>query len=223
MSGPDAGSRREAALEEGACALGVTLAPMARQRLLDYVELIGRWNRVYNLTAVRDPDEMLVQHVLDSLAVVGPLLRQVGEGSTVLDVGSGAGLPGVVLAIASPRLRISCVDAVDKKASFVRQVAAELELSNLEALHARVESLDPRRWDLITSRAFASLSRFCELTQSLLTDGGRWMAMKGQRPVHEIDALPPEIDVFHVEPLQVPKLGAERCLVWMRRRHAAGA
>jgi 16S rRNA (guanine527-N7)-methyltransferase len=221
MSGSDEGSRREAALEEGACALGVALAPAARRRLLAYVELIGRWNRVYNLTAVRDPDEMLVQHVLDSLAVVGPLRRQVGEGATVLDVGSGAGLPGVVLAIASPELRISCVDAVDKKASFVRQVAAELGLDNLESMHARVESLVPRRWDLITSRAFASLCRFCDLTRPLLADGGRWMAMKGQRPIEEIDALPPEIRVFHVEPLQVPRLGAERCLVWMRPGSAA--
>jgi 16S rRNA (guanine527-N7)-methyltransferase len=164
---------------------------------------------------------MLVQHLLDSLAVVGPLRGQVGEGSSVLDVGSGAGLPGVVLAIASPGLRISCVDAVDKKSSFVRQVAAELGLDNLEALHARVESLAPRRWELITSRAFASLTRFCELTRPLLSDGGRWMAMKGQRPVEEIDALPATIEMFHVEPLQVPRLDAERCLVWMRPKNAA--
>jgi 16S rRNA (guanine527-N7)-methyltransferase len=221
MSGLAAGSRREVALEEGAQALGVALAPTALQRMLAYVELIARWNRVYNLTAVRDPDDMLVQHLLDSLAVVGPLRGQVGEGSSVLDVGSGAGLPGVVLAIASPGLRISCVDAVDKKSSFVRQVAAELGLDNLEALHARVESLAPRRWDLITSRAFASLTRFCELTRPLLSDGGRWMAMKGQRPVEEIDALPATIEMFHVEPLQVPRLDAERCLVWMRPKNAA--
>lgn len=216
MSRPDAGSRRDLALEEGARALGVTLSPTDRQRLLAYVELIGRWSRVYNLTAVRDPDEMLVQHVLDSLAVVGPLRRQVGEGSSVLDVGSGAGLPGVVLATVCPQLRISCVDAVDKKASFVRQAAAELGLDNLESLHARVESLAPRHWDVITSRAFASLSRFCELTRPVLADGGCWMAMKGQRPNEEIDALPSAIRVFHVEPLDVPGLAAERCLVWMR-------
>ena len=216
MSGSVADSRRAAALEEGALALGVTLSPAARQRLLDYVELIGRWNRVYNLTAVRDPDEMLVQHVLDSLAVIGPLRSQVAGRSAVLDVGSGAGLPGVVLAAVCPDLTISCVDAVDKKASFVRQVAAELHLGNLESLHGRVESLGPRRWDLITSRAFASLCRFCELTREVLADGGVWMAMKGQRPVEEIAALPPAFKVFHVEPLEVPRLGAERCLVWMR-------
>ena len=215
MSGTDSGSRRETALEECARALGVMLSAAERRRLLDYVELIGRWNRVYNLTAVRDPAEMLVQHVLDSLAVVGPLRRELGEGR-VLDVGSGAGLPGVVLAVVCPTLHVSCVDAVDKKASFVRQVAAELGLENLESLHARVEALMPRRWDLITSRAFSSLSRFCDLTRPLLAPSGRWMAMKGQRPVDEIDALPEAIEVFHVEPLRVPGLAAERCLVWMR-------
>lgn len=207
---------REVVLEEGALVLGVQLTTGVRQRLLDYLDLIARWNRIYNLTAVRDPNEMLVQHVLDSLAVVAPLRRRVAEGSTVLDVGSGAGLPGVVLAIAFPGLKISCVDAVDKKASFLRQVAAELELQNLEALHARVESLAPRRWDLITSRAFASLNRFCALTQPVLAHGGVWMAMKGRRPVEEIEALTSAINVFHVEPLQIPGLEAERCLVWMR-------
>jgi 16S rRNA (guanine527-N7)-methyltransferase len=216
-------SRRELALDAGARTLGVSLSPTARQQLLDYLDLIGRWNRVYNLTAVRDADEMLVQHVLDSLAVVRPLRERIGEGGSVLDVGSGAGLPGVVLAISSPALRVSCVDAVDKKASFVRQVAAELDLGNLESLHARVESLAPRRWDLITSRAFASLSRFCQLTRPLLSEGGQWMAMKGKSPAEEISALPAAVQVFHVEPLQIPGLRAERCLVWMRPATAAEA
>lgn len=222
MSEPDSGARRVTALEEGARALGLELPPAAPQRLLDYLALIARWNRVYNLTAVREPGEMLVQHVLDSLAVVGPMTRELAEGH-ILDVGSGAGLPGVVLAIACPGVRVSCVDTVDKKASFVRQVAAELNLDNLESLHARVESLVPRRWDLVTSRAFSSLSRFCELTRPLLSPEGCWMAMKGQRPDEEIGALPTTIEVFHVEPLQVPGLAAERCLVWMRPNAAPAA
>ncbi len=206
-------------LQAGAQTLGLALDVRQQVSLLAYLALIERWNRVYNLTAVRDPAQMLTQHLLDSLAILGPLRRHTaGAPTTLLDVGSGAGLPGVVLAIMAPELQVACVDAVAKKAGFIRQAGVELGLSNLEALHARVETLAPRRWDLITSRAFASLVDFVSLTEAILAPGGVWLAMKGKHPQDEIDALPPGIEVFHVEPLQVPGLDAERCLVWLRQR-----
>ena len=148
-----------ATLERGLAALGLELDADQRARLLRHLELISRWNRVYNLTAVRDPAQMLTQHLLDSLAVVPALRAHIGSApSAVLDVGSGAGLPGVAIAVACPQVEVSCVDTVAKKASFIRQVAAELPLPNLRGLHARVESLDPRPWPVITARAFASLA-----------------------------------------------------------------
>ncbi len=204
---------------------GLGLAPTAAQTqaLLAYLDLLQRWNATYNLTAVRERATMLTHHLADCLAVVKPLQRQMPTGhgpvrARVLDVGSGGGLPGVVLAILLPSLDVTCVDAVGKKAAFVRQAAGALALPNLHAVHARVESLLVPPFDLITSRAFASLADFVRLSQHMLAPGGRWMAMKGKRPDAEIAALPPEEDVFHVEPLTVPGLGAERCLVWMRPR-----
>jgi 16S rRNA (guanine527-N7)-methyltransferase len=222
-AGQDAGLR--ARLEAGLQALAIAATPQQREHLLAYLALIARWNRVYNLTAVREPQAMLTQHLLDSLAVWPPLQRVEagrgqgpGPGLRVLDVGSGAGLPGVVLAIMGPDLRVTCVDAVGKKAGFVRQVAAELGLSNLQALHARVEQLPVATgYDVITSRAFASLADFVQISQPVLAPGGVWMAMKGQQPDDELAGLPPGIEMFHVEPLQVPGLDARRCLVWMRR------
>lgn len=164
---------------------------------------------------------MRVQHVADCLAVVAPLRRQLGQarpGLRLLDVGSGGGLPGVVLAIADPTWDVSCVDTVGKKAAFIRQVAGELKLPNLHALQARVETLAEPPFDIVTSRAFASLADFVRLTRPLLGPQGVWMAMKGRWPDEEIAALPSDIEVFHVEPLVVPGLAAERCLVWMRLR-----
>lgn len=216
MSRGETSEDRAAVLDRAARSLQVEWSPAVRDRLLAFLDLVLRWNRVYNLTAIREPREALVQHVIDSLAVVPPLRRRVPAGGNVLDVGSGAGLPGAVLAIVCPDLRVACVDAVDKKASFIRQAAAELALPNLEAIHARVETLAPRRWGLITSRAFAALPLFCELTRPLLEEGGCWMALKGQQPTAEIAQLPQSVHVFHVEPLDVPGLEAERCLVWMQ-------
>ncbi|MFO1335368.1 MAG: 16S rRNA (guanine(527)-N(7))-methyltransferase RsmG [Piscinibacter sp.] len=192
-------------------------------RLLAYLALLQRWNATYNLTAVRDPGEMLTQHLADCLAVVGPLRRQLGAGTSrrILDVGSGGGLPGVVLAVLEPGWAVTCVDAVGKKAAFIRQVAVELRLRNLAAEHARVESLKAGGFDLITSRAFASLADFVSLTRKLLAADGVWAAMKGKTPEAELAALPAGITVFHVEPIAVPGLDAERCIVWMRE--AAGA
>jgi 16S rRNA (guanine527-N7)-methyltransferase len=184
-----------------------------------YLGLLAKWNAAYNLTAVRDPAQMRVQHLADCLAVVGPLRRHLGtRPARILDVGSGGGLPGVVLALSDPAWDVTCVDTVGKKAAFVRQVAGELALPNLHAEHARVEALKSPPLDLITSRAFASLPDFVRLTQPLLAGSGVWMAMKGKRPDDEIAALPADIDVFHVEPIDVPGLDAERHLIWMRPR-----
>ena len=190
-------------------------------RLLSYLALIARWNRVYNLTAVREPAQMLTQHLVDSLVVVGPLLREVGAAMSVrlLDVGSGAGLPGAVIALTCPAVEVTCVDAVAKKAGFIRQVAATLSCRNLHAVHARVEDLQEPPFDIVTSRAFSSLPDLVRLTRRHLAADGKWMAMKGKVPGAELQALPVDrVEVFHVEQLVVPELTAERCIVWMRPR-----
>ena len=206
----------EEGLRSGAKALGLDLSEEQVQRLLDYVALIQKWNKVYNLTALRDPADMLTHHLLDSLTAIAPLRRHTqGQPTSVLDVGSGGGLPGVVLAICMPELSVRCVDTVAKKAAFVQQVAVSLRRTNLRGIHARVETLtDP--YQVICSRAFASLPDFVTWSRSALAEGGVWMAMKGKRPQDEIDALPADVKVFHVEPLTVPGLDVERCMVWMR-------
>lgn len=212
-----AASNGHAELEHAAQALGVPLAPAQIEALLAYLSLLHRWNATYNLTAVRDPAQMMVQHIVDCLAVISPLIRTLGgQGARVLDVGSGAGLPGVVIAVACPAIQVVCVDTVGKKAAFIRQAAMELRLPNLQAEHARVEALKQPPFDLITSRAFASLADFVALTGHLLAPGGRWMAMKGQPPEAELAALPAGVALEAVEPLTVPGLAAERCLVWLR-------
>lgn len=193
-------------------------------QLAAYMVMLAHWNSTFNLTALRDPQEMLTHHLTDCLAVLAPLARhlqtgvpaEAGQPIRLMDVGSGGGLPGVVLAIARPDVQVTCVDTVGKKAAFIRQVAAELRLPNLRAEHARVEQLKGR-YDLITSRAFASLSDFVSLTRILLSPQGVWMAMKGRQPDEELAELPADIDVFHVEQLQVPGLDAQRCIVWMRQ------
>ena len=203
----------------GAAALGCPLDDAQADRLLGYLDLLARWNKVYNLTALRDPAQMLTHHLLDSLAVIAPMRRHTGGApTTVLDVGSGGGLPGVVIAAIQPHTTVTCVDTVQKKVTFVRQVAAELRLPNLQARHTRVEAITDTQWPLITARAFASLPDIVTLTRALLAPGGVWMAMKGQHPSDEMAALPANVEVFHVEPLQVPGLNAERCIVWMRKR-----
>lgn len=205
--------------------LGLTLEEGPCQQLAAYMVLLSHWNSTFNLTALRDPQDMLSHHLADCLTVLAPLRRHLDAragraGSTamrILDVGSGGGLPGVVLAICCPEVQVTCVDTVGKKAAFIRQVAAELRLPNLRSEHARVEQLKAS-YDLITSRAFASLLDFVSLTRELLTPGGVWMAMKGKHPQEELAALPADIEVFHVEQLSVPGLDAERCLIWMRPR-----
>ena len=204
-------------LHAAATQLQLELPDDAAQRLLAFVDLLRRWNGTYNLTAVRDPDEMLVQHLFDCLAVVAPLGRQLPTGpARLLDVGSGGGLPGVVLATLMPELDVTCVDTVGKKAAFIRQAGVELGLRNLRAEHSRVETLRAQPFDVVSSRAFASLTDFVRLTHRHLGESGVWMAMKGKRPDDEIAALPADVHVFHVEPLNVPEMDAERCLVWLR-------
>lgn len=230
-----------------------SMSPAQQQSLADYMVLLAHWNSTFNLTALRDPQDMLTHHLADCLVVLAPLQRHLAErggalalaadagaqasgtpaatepstssvatsASTtspavrLLDVGSGGGLPGVVLAIGCPHLQVTCVDTVGKKAAFIRQVAAELKLPNLRAEHARVEQLNSR-FDLITSRAFASLLDFVSLTRDRMAEGAVWMAMKGKQPDEELAVLPPDVKVFHVEQLNVPGLDAQRCLVWMR-------
>lgn len=207
----------ESGLREGVRDLGLVLDDARIAQLLDYLDLIQKWNRVYNLTAVRDPHEMLRQHLLDSLAVVNPLLRHTRQmPCTLLDVGSGAGLPGVVIAICRPEIRVDCVDTVAKKAAFIQQAAVTLKLPNLRGLHQRVENL-AGPYDVIASRAFSSLADFTAWSSAALAGQGVWMAMKGRHPADEIAALPPQVQVFHVEQLRVPGLDAERCIVWVRR------
>lgn len=219
---PDA--QRTAAL---ASSLGLSLSEAQERGLPAYVDQLVRWNATYNLTAVRERDAVWVQHIADCLAVLPKLDRHLDRhldgqvahtapSQRVLDVGSGGGLPGVLLALMRPALDVTCVDTVGKKVAFIRQVAGALALPNLHAAHSRVEALKLPPFGLVTSRAFASLADFTRLTRPLLAPGGVWMAMKGKPPDDEIAALPGDIDVFHVEQLQVPGLDAERCLVWMQ-------
>lgn len=212
-----------ATLRAAANTLGVTLNDQQLDQLLGYIDWLAKWNKVYNLTALRDRHEMLTHHLIDSLSVVPALQRHLatrGTASvpaTVLDVGSGGGLPGVVLAIALPEaVRVTCVDTVAKKAAFVQQVAAALRLPNLKGLHSRVEHITTP-FDVVTSRAFASLPDFTTWSRTALAPNGVWMAMKGKHPSTELAALGTDITVFHVEQLTVPGLDAERCVVWMRR------
>ena len=210
----------DAALRQGAQALGLVLSEGQITQLLDFLALLQKWNKVYNLTAVRDPQEMLTHHLLDSLAAVAPLRRRlaglpVGQGARLLDVGSGGGLPGVVFAICCPEVDVSCVDTVAKKAAFIQQAAAALKLTNLHGIHARVETL-AGPFDVVSCRAFAALADFTAWSRQALAPHAVWLAMKGRHPGDEIAALPATVQVFHVEPLTVPGLGAERCIVWMQ-------
>jgi 16S rRNA (guanine527-N7)-methyltransferase len=205
-------------LISAAAEMGVPLDGGAADQLLAYLDLLQRWNKVYNLSALRHPAEMLTHHLLDCLAVL-PSLRRHAQGGRlrILDVGSGGGLPGVVLAIMQPDWWVTCVDAVAKKASFVRQVAGDLGLPNLRAVHARVEDMPATAvFDLVVSRAFASLADFTSWSRQRLAPGGVWLAMKGRAPDDETAALPQDLSVFHVEPLRVSGLNAERCLVWVK-------
>lgn len=194
-------------LPAGLAALGIDLPDSAQQQLLAFRDLLLKWNKTYNLTALRDPDEFITHHLLDSLAIV----PHVGD-AALLDVGSGGGLPGIPLAIARPALPVRMVDTVQKKATFLQQAAIQLGLKNVAVDHARVEEMRGQ-YAQISSRAFAELKTFVELTRHLLAPGGCWLAMKGVRPDDEIAALPNDIVVEQIIPLHVPGLVAERHLI----------
>ncbi|MDR5755502.1 16S rRNA (guanine(527)-N(7))-methyltransferase RsmG [Caballeronia sp. LZ035] len=205
-----------ATLDNGAAELSLSLSPEQKQKLLDYVALLGKWNAVYNLTAIRDPEQMMIQHILDSLAIVPAVSAR--RPSTVLDVGSGGGLPGVVLAITLPDVRVTLNDIVHKKSAFQSQVKAQLSLDNLSVVTGRVEALRPgvevaEKFDVIVSRAFAELSDFVTLSRHLVEVDGRILAMKGVRPDAEVARLPAGATVLGMERLRVPMLDAERHLI----------
>jgi 16S rRNA (guanine527-N7)-methyltransferase len=210
----------EQVLRDGLRSLNLELDDCQVAQLLTYVAMIGKWTKVYNLTAVRDPAEMMTHHLLDSLSAVPALNRQLNQmglegGARLLDVGAGAGLPGVVIAICCPTVAVTCVDAVAKKAAFIKQAALELKLSNLTGLHERVEQVN-QPFDVVCARAFASLGDFTNWSAKALAPAGVWLAMKGKHPACEIENLSTNIEVFHVEQLAVPGLDAERCIVWLK-------
>ena len=212
-----ANTTHESMLQAAAVELGLDLTPHQIDALLRFNDLLQRWNAVYNLTAVRDSTAALSLHVIDCLAAVPAVRRQMAlsEGRSLVDVGSGGGLPGVIFAIADPSMRVTCVDAVGKKAAFVTQVAGELGLQNLTSVHRRAEELNGQ-FSVIASRAFSSLNDFARITRHLRSPSGVWMAMKGKIPGDEIAGLSDDYRMFHVEHLNVPGLSADRCLVWMQ-------
>ena len=203
-----------AVLGEGIAAMHLDVSPSQQDKLMDYLALMFKWNAVYNLTSLRDPMQMVTHHLLDSLAAVPAFAKA----HNVLDVGSGGGLPGIVLAIVRPDMKVSMIDTVHKKTAFLTQVKAELSLANVTVYTARVEQLQVSdKFDVITSRAFADLSDFVNWSSHLLADGGRYIALKGVAPKDEQERLPAEWKVTGLEPLQVPRLGAERHLVYIER------
>ena len=200
-------------LEQGLAELDLSLSREARTKLLEYLALLEKWNQVYNLTAIRDAEKMVSGHLLDCLAVV-PYV----SGAHVLDAGSGAGFPGIPLAVARPGIEVALLDSNHKKAAFLRQAVAELQLKNARVVCERVESWRPaEKFDCIISRAFSEIAEFVILTKHLLAPGGVLAAMKGVHPFEEIERLPRDFRVMHVHRLAVPGLGAERHLVLIER------
>jgi 16S rRNA (guanine527-N7)-methyltransferase len=209
-------------LDEGLEQLRLDLSNEQRQKLIDYVALLGKWNAVYNLTAIRDPRQMVIQHILDSLAII-PAISRRGP-ATALDVGSGGGLPGIVMAIALPDWQITLNDIVHKKTAFQSQAKAQLNLPNVSVITGRVETLQPgaevpSKFDVIVSRAFAELLDFVTLARHLVAENGRIWAMKGVRPDAEVERLPSDVRVLGIERLEVPMLAAERHLVEISVHH----
>lgn len=202
----------EQELEAGLAQLGLELSAEQIDRLNQYLALLNKWNKTYNLTAVRETERMVAYHVLDSLSALPHI-----QGVRVLDVGSGGGMPGMLFAIARPDWQLTLIDANHKKTTFLRQAAIELGLNNVEVHCERVEALAAPAFDVITSRAFADLAEFVRLTRHVLADGGVWAALKGVYPYEEIAQLPDDIRVVSVQALHVPGLDAERHLVTLAR------
>ncbi|MEQ9208828.1 MAG: 16S rRNA (guanine(527)-N(7))-methyltransferase RsmG [Pseudomonadales bacterium] len=200
-------------LESGARNLGLSLTDQQICKLLDYLFLIEKWNRAYNLTAIREPQEMLSLHLLDSLSIFS-LVKDLVPGTRLLDVGTGAGLPGMVLAIMNPAYQVSLMDTNGKKCRFLRQVGIELELDNIQVIHDRVEKYQAfPLFDAILSRAFATLKDMTDNAVHLLAEGGRFLAMKGRYPQQELDELNQQFSFEKAYPLQIPGLDVERFLI----------
>jgi 16S rRNA (guanine527-N7)-methyltransferase len=206
-------------LHDAARSLGLALEPAQASQLLAYLACLQRWNNVHSLSAWKSASDLLVHHVFDSLTLVAPLSRFFSSGALrVLDAGSGPGFPAAVLAATRREWSVTAVDAVAKKVAFIRQAAAEARLGNLAAVHARLEDLKAAElFDVVVSRAFASLDRFTAVTDHLLKPGGVWVAQKGRVPDDEVVHLRDDLRVFHVEPVTVPGLNAQRHLIWMDR------
>ncbi len=199
-------------LQEGLQHMGVTLSAAQQLMLLEYVSLLQKWNSTYNLTALRNPAQMISHHILDSLT----LLPYVQAAKTLMDVGSGGGMPGIPTAICRPDLQITLLDSNTKKTTFLQQAVIELGLHNVTVASGRVEAMHDKKVDVVTSRAFAELADFISLTKHLLNESGYWAAMKGVYPYEELAHLPAGIEVMAVDRLEVPMLGAERHMVVMR-------
>jgi 16S rRNA (guanine527-N7)-methyltransferase len=206
------GAQQEQQLREGLAALGLSLDGATVSHLLAYLALLLKWNKTYSLTAITEPDRMVSHHLLDSLAAIRPVAAQ--QPKRLLDVGSGGGQPGIPFAIVRPDWHLTLLDSNQKKTTFLRQAVIELGLTQVDVVCDRVEHV-AGQFDLITSRAFADLKDFVTLTGQLLAPEGCWAALKGVHPYEEIAALPANVRVRDVEHLQVPGLGAERCIVWM--------
>lgn len=200
-------------LSDGIDEMDLPLWSAQREQLMDYLALLYKWNSVYNLTSLRDPTQMVTHHLLDSLAAVTAFQ----QAHNVLDVGAGGGLPGIVLAIARPDMKVSLIDTVHKKTAFLTQVKAELGLSNVTVYTMKVQDLKAGPFDVITSRAFADLSDFVTWSGHLLAEGGTFIALKGVAPSEEQERLPGEWRVRELRPLRVAKLEAERHLVFIER------
>ena len=207
-------STLESKLAAGLAAMNLQLPAESQQKLLAYIGLLQKWNSTYNLTALRDPLRMVSHHLLDSLT----LLPYLDGASSLIDVGSGGGMPGIPVAIARPDLAVTLLDANTKKTAFLQQAVIELGLKNVRVISGRVEAAADCRADVITSRAFAELADFVNWTEHLLKDGGYWAAMKGVYPQEEIDKLPESVAVEKVEALYVPQLNAERHIVIIRKK-----
>ena len=206
-------------LVAGLEALSIKLSLEQQQQLLDFLALLLKWNKVYNLTSIRQAEDMLTHHLMDCLAAVVAVMQEAPDAKTLLDVGSGGGLPSVVFAIVCPHLQVTAVDAVAKKAAFIETVAHTLKLPNLTGKHSRVELLE-ERFDLVVSRAFASLKDFTAWSDKALRIGGKWAAMKGKITAEEIAELPANIQIQDIQTLNVPGLDAQRCLIWLKRSPA---
>lgn len=197
-------------LSQGLVALGLDNGADRLDALLHFIKLIAKWNKAYNLTAVRDPEEMVSVHILDSLAIL-PHIRP----PRVADIGTGAGLPGIPLAICLPDCHFTLVDSNSKKTRFVQQAVLELKLKNVEVVHGRVESLQPEQaFSTVITRAFASMPDILKLTGHLLADDGLLLAMKGQQPDQELAEISSDYSVI---PIKVPGIDAERCLIRLER------